>query len=274
MWPLVAAAAASAASSLVGSYLSAEGAKDAARMQAAQEQKALDFQKETWAKTQENMSPYLEAGKRGLTGYESAISGATQPEFTYKLPEFSFSTYEDPGANYQMAQATKALNNSSLARGLGGGGALKAIMAKNQEMAGTAYQNAFNRYLEKNKQDYGFASDAYKRNLEYQNLGIDRQKALMSQGATMASGLGTLGAETSKTVGSTYGNLGSANAAGALGSSNAWTQGLAGATNALGRGIGAYYGQTNPYSTGASTGTPWTTDYNTVGQTNDNLGVA
>lgn len=266
MWPLVAAAAASAASSLVGSYLSAEGAKDAARMQAAQEQKALDFQKETWAKTQENMSPYLEAGKRGLTGYESAISGATQPEFTYKLPEFSFSTYEDPGANYQMAQATKALNNSSLARGLGGGGALKAIMAKNQEMAGTAYQNAFNRYLEKNKQDYGFASDAYKRNLEYQNLGINRQKDLMTQGATMASGLGTLGSETGKNIGSTYGNLGAANAAGALGSSNAWTQGLAGATNALGRGIGAYYGQQNPY------GQSWTTDY--AGQTNDNLGVA
>ena len=267
MIPLIAAAAASAAASLAGSYIASEGAKDAARMQAKQEQKALDFQKETWAKTQENMSPYLEAGKRGLTRYESAVAGASQPEFTYELPKFSFSTYEDPGANYQMAQATRALNNSSLARGLGGGGALKAIMAKNQEMAGTAYQGAFDRYLKQNQQDYGFASDAYKRNLEYQNLGINRQKDLMTQGASMASGLGQIGSTTGQQIGATYGNLGSANAAGSLGSSNAWTQGLSGAANAISKGVGAYYGQQNPYTSN------WNSGYD-LGQTNDNLGVA
>lgn len=243
---IIAAAAASAAASLGSAYMQGEAAKDAASAAAAQEQKSLDFQKETWNKTQENMAPYLEAGKQGLAGYQSAISGAKQPEFKYKLPEFNFSTYEDPGANYQMAQATKALNNASLARGLSGGGALKAIMAKNQEMAGTAYQGAFNRYLSKNRQDYGFESDAYKRNLEYQNLGIDRQKALMSQGASMASGLGQLGSESAKNIGSTYGQLGASNASGIIGASNAWGQGITGATNAIGQGLGAYYGLQRP----------------------------
>lgn len=247
MVPLIAAAAVAAASSLAGAYIGGEASKDAARMAAEQEQKGLDFQKETWAKTQENMAPYMEAGKRGLTGYESAVGAAKQPEFNYKLPEFNFSTYEDPGAQYQMAQATKALNNSSLARGLGGGGALKAIMAKNQEMAGTAYQGAFDRYLKKNQQDYGFASDAYKRNLEYENLGINRQKDLMTQGASMASGLGTLGSQTGQQIGQSYGNIGSSLASGAAGAGNAWNQGLTGLSNAVGKGIGAYYGaqQTN-----------------------------
>lgn len=243
---IIAAAAASAAASLGSAYMQGEAAKDAASAAAAQEQKSLDFQKETWNKTQENMAPYLEAGKQGLTGYQEAVAGAKQPEFTYKLPEFSFSTYEDPGANYQMAQATKALNNASIARGLTGGGAIKALMAKNQEMAGTAYQGAFNRYLSKNQQDYSYASDAYKRNLEYQNLGIDRQKALMSQGASMASGLGQLGSESAKNIGATYGQLGSSAASGIIGSSNAWGQGISGATNAIGQGLGAYYGMQTP----------------------------
>lgn len=251
MVPLIAAAAASAAASLAGSYIGAEASKDAARLAAEQEQKALDFQKETWAKTQENMSPYMEAGKRGLTGYETAIGGAKQPEFTYKLPEFSFDTYSDPGAKYQMEQATRALNNSSLAKGLGGGGALKQIMAKNQEMAGTAYQNAYQRYLSKNQQDYGYASDAYKRNLEYQNLGINRQKDLMTQGATMASGLGQLGTSTGQQVGTTYGSIGSSLASGAAGAGNAWNQGMTSFTNNLGSMMGSIYGK---------------------GQTNNNLG--
>ena len=248
MVPLIAAAAVAAAASVAGSYFGAEASKDAARMAAEQEQKGLDFQKETWNKTQENMSPYLDAGKRGLSAYETGIANAKAPDYTYQNKEFDFSTYEDPGAQYQMAQATKALNNSSLARGLGGGGALKAIMAKNQEMAGTAYQGAFNRYITKNQQDKTFADDQYKRQLEYQNLGINRNKDLMTQGASMVSGLGTLGSTTGQQIGQSYGNIGASLASGAAGAGNAYNQGLTGFSNSIGKGIGAYYGaqqQTN-----------------------------
>lgn len=245
--PLIAAAAVAAAASLAGSYFGGEAAKDAARLAAEQEQKGLDFQKETWAKTQENMSPYMEAGKRGLTGYESSIAGAKQPGYEYKNKGFDFSTYEDPGAQYQMAQATRALQNSSLAKGLGGGGALKAIMAKNQEMAGTAYQGAFNRYITKNQQDKTFADDQYKRELEYQNLGINRQKDLMTQGASMASGLGQLGTTTGQQIGQSYGNIGTSLASGAAGANSAYQGGMKSFSDAVGTGVGAYYGsqQTN-----------------------------
>ena len=202
------------------------------------------------------MSPYMDAGKRGLSAYESGIAGSKQPEYGYQNKDFNFSTYEDPGANYQMAQATKALNNSSLAKGLGGGGALKALMAKNQEMAGTAYQGAFNRYITKNQQDKTFADDTYKRNLEYQNLGINRNKDLMTQGASMASGLGQLGSTTGEQIGKSYGNIGLSLASGAAGAGNAYNQGITSAGNAIGKGIGAYYGS------------------GTGGQTNYNLGTA
>ena len=259
MVPLIAAAAVAAASSAAGSYFGADASKDAARMAVEQEQKGLDFQKEAWNKTQENMSPYMEAGKQGLAGYQSSIAGAKAPEYTYQNKDFNFSTYEDPGAQYQMQQATRALNNSSLAKGLGGGGALKAIMAKNQEMAGTAYQGAFNRYITKNQQDKTFADDQYKRQLEYQNLGINRQKDLMTQGASMASGLGQLGTTTGQQIGQSYGNIGSSLASGAAGAGNAINQGLTGFSNAIGKGIGAYYGAQQQQMP--------------VTQTNDNLGV-
>lgn len=252
MVPLIAAAAVAAAASAAGSYFGAEASKDAARMAAEQEQKGLDFQKDTWNKTQENMSPYMDAGKRGLSAYESGIAGAKQPEYGYQNKDFNFSTYEDPGANYQMAQATKALNNSSLAKGLGGGGALKALMAKNQEMAGTAYQGAFNRYITKNQQDKTFADDTYKRNLEYQNLGINRNKDLMTQGASMASGLGQLGSNTGEQIGKSYGNIGLSLASGAAGAGNAYNQGVTSFTNNLGSMMGSIYGK---------------------GQTNNNLGT-
>lgn len=243
---LAGAIAASAAASLAGAYMGANASRDAARIAANQEQKGLDFQKETWAKTQENMRPYMDAGTRGMAGYESRIASAQAPEYTYKLPEFSFNTYEDPGANYQMAQATRALNNSSLARGLGGGGAIKAIMAKNQEMAGTAYQGAFNRYISKNQQDKNYADDAYKRTLEYQNLDINRQKDLMTQGATVASGLGQLGSSTGQQIGQSYGNMGQTIASGGLGAANAYINAGNSIANTIGQGLGAYYGgQTN-----------------------------
>lgn len=259
MIPLLAGAmAASAAAQLAGSLIGANASSDAAAAAAAQEQKALDFQKQQWATTQGNIQPYLTSGQQGLNSYQSKINSASQPEFNYKLPSFNFSTYSDPGAQYQMQQATAALNNSSLAKGLGGGGALKALMAKNQEMAGTAYQGAYDRYLKQNQQDYGYANDQYNRNMNWQNTDIGRQKDLMTQGASMASGLGQLGQNAANSISQGYGNIGASQAGGIAGAGNAWNQGLTGLTNTVGKGLGYYMNSQTPR-------------YN-FGQTNNNLG--
>lgn len=260
MIPLIAAAAASAAASLAGSYMASEASKDAARMGAEQEQKGLDFQKGVYDTQQKNLSPYMQEGTKALTMYSGLASGAKQPEFTYKTPEFNFSTYEDPGAQYQMQQATKALQNSGMAKGLVGGGLMKSIMAKNQEMAGTAYQGAFDRYLNKNKFDYTTSSDAYKRNLEYQTLGLDRQMDLAKLGQASAVGANAAGSEASKNIGASYGNIGQTLATGGLGSASAWTTGLSSAAN----NIGQMYG----YSQGI--GVPKTGNQ----QTNNNTGAS
>lgn len=243
--PLVASAAASAAAGLYGSMQASDAASRASKAALEQEQKALDFQKGVWDTTQRNAQPYLEAGKTATGKYQQMADTAVQPSYTYKIPDFKFDTFSDPGAQYQMSQATRALNNSSLAKGLGGGGALKAIMAKNQEMAGTAYQGAFNRYLDKTKMDYQQANDEYKRNLEYQNTGLSRQKDLMTGGANVAAGLGTQATTMADTIGKTYGQLGSSKASGIIGGSNALTQGINTGLNGVSNALGWYYGQQN-----------------------------
>lgn len=229
--PLIAAAAVAAAATLAGSIIGANAASDAASKAAEQEQRGLDFQKEVYGKSQENLQPYMAAGKEALGKYQTLASGATQPTYDYKIPEFNFNVNKDPGADYQMAQATRALSNSGLARGVTGGGLLKSIMAKNQEMAGTAYQGAWSRYLDKTKMDYTSANDSYKRNLEYQNLGLERQKGLLDLGQSSAVGANAAGAEAGKQIGASYGQLGSTAASGALGAGSAWTSGLSSLAN-------------------------------------------
>ena len=243
---LVGAMAASAAAGIASSIIGANASKDAAAAAAAQEQKALDFQKQTWATTQQNEQPYLEAGKQGLANYQTQANAATQPTYNYKIPDFNFSTYEDPSAQYRMAQAAKAINNSSIAKGLTGGGAIKALASKSQEMAGGAYADAWKRYLENTQQQYKQAGDIYNRNLDWQNTQLGRQQDLAKIGGTMASGLGTLGAETGKNIGSTYEQLAGSQVGGIAGAGNAVNQGITGVTNNLSKGLGYINGlQTN-----------------------------
>lgn len=233
MVPLVSGALAlSAGAQIASSIMGSNAAKDAAAAAARAEQRALDFQKEQWNTTQKNIQPWIKAGTEGLAEYQNLARTATQPTFNYQIQPFQFSTYSDPGAQYRMAQATKALNNSSIAKGLSGGGALKAIMAKNQEMAGQAYGDAWNRYLENTKLGYGAETDKYNRNLGYQNAQLERQKDLFTTGGTMASGLGTIGTQYAKNVGDTMTAQGASAVSGILGSQNAISQGLTGLSNA------------------------------------------
>lgn len=243
---IVGAMAASAAANIASSAMSANASRDAAAAAAAQEQKALDQQKEIWQTTQNNEKPYLEAGEQGLGNYVKLANESTKPVYNYQIPDFQFDTYSDPGAEYRMAQAAKAINNSSISKGLVGGGAIKALASKQQEMAGNAYSDAWNRYLQNTNNKYKQANDTYARDLDWQNQQLGRQKEIMNQGASVASGLGQIGATTGKDMATTYGNIGSSNASGIIGGQNAINQGITGATNGLIKGIGyLQQGQTN-----------------------------
>ena len=245
MWPLAAIAAAQAASSIYQGISGSNASEKAANAQLGQEQKGLDFQKQVYGNTQANMAPYVGAGANATGELQNRLANYKQPNFNYTQPDFNFSTYSDPGAEYQMAQATKALNQSSLARGLAGGGIAKSIMAKNQEMAGTAYQGAYNRYLNNSNMRYQQAEGDYNRNYANQNNILDRYNTLSQNGQNAAANLGTINTSTGAQVGGQYGNMGSSMASGILGSNNAQQQAISGGLN----GLGKIAGYSNGYST-------------------------
>lgn len=237
---IIGMAAASAAASIYGANKSAEAATDAANTAAASTREGIAFQRDVYNKNQENMAPYMESGKNALATYNEKLAGAKQPEFNYVQPEFNFSTYEDPGAKYQMQQASRALQASSLARGAAGGGFAKALMEKNQEMANTAYGSAWQRYLDKTKINYGQEADKYSRNQDWFNNIMNRYQGQAAAGQSAAAGQGTLGAQIGQNLQAGYNSVGESLASGKLGTAGAWNAGLTGATNALGQGLGAY----------------------------------
>lgn len=252
-------AAAGIASSLASSIIGANAASDAASKAAEQEQKGLDYQKKMYEDTVKRMSPYTQAGSDQLGKYQAGLESQKQQEFGYKVPDFNFNSYEDPGANYQMQRAQKALNSSSLSRGSAGGGFSKAMAEKQQELAGTAYKDAYGRYIDNTKLKYGEATDKYNRDYGYQQDLMNRRQGLISGGQNAAAGLGTIGAETGKGVSQSYGQIGSSLASGSIGSSNAITTGLAGGINQLGNVAGMYFADKNK--------TPWQSNTN-MGGTN------
>lgn len=242
-------AAAGIAASLASSKMQSDAAESAASMAAEQEQKGLEYQKKMYEDTVSRMSPYTEAGKTALGKLQTEMDNQKQAEFGYKVPEFNFSTYEDPGANYQMQRAQRALNSSSLARGTAGGGFSKAMAEKQQELAGTAYKDSFGRYIDTTKLKYGEATDKYNRDYGYQQDRYKLLSGLAERGQNAAGNLGTVASESGKQVGQSYGQIGSSLASGQIGTSNAITTGLGNALNQASSAYGMYLADKNK--------TPW-----------------
>ena len=82
--------------------------------------------------------PWRDAGAKALTGLQDA---------DYQR-DFSASDFQqDPGYQFRMDEASKALERSSAARGgLTSGRFMKELMRQNQGMASEEYNNAYNRF--------------------------------------------------------------------------------------------------------------------------------
>lgn len=86
----------------------------------------------------EDAQPWREAGAKALTGLQD---GDYQRDFT--ASDFQ----QDPGYQFRMDEANKALERSSAARGgLTSGRFMKELMRQNQGMASDEYNNAYNRF--------------------------------------------------------------------------------------------------------------------------------
>lgn len=217
--------------SLFGAGKGASAATQAADIQAAAAQKAVDAQLSMFNTTQTNLAPYRNLGSSTAATLEAALPGLTTMPTTWGMStEFSptmASLEATPGYKFALQQGLQATTNAYAASGLGG-----TITGKSAGPSGplAAAQSTY---------ASGLASQTF--NQQYQNW-LAGQNLQLSQkgqaygflagpttlGETAAAGQGEIGAQTAAAIGQTGMAGAAASAAGIVGSANAWNQGLSG----------------------------------------------
>ena len=174
------------------------------------------------------LSPYMQAGAQGLSQLQAFMGpgGAGTTPFNASMMEA-----QDPGYQFRLQQGAQALERSAAATGgVLGSAQQKALDRYSQDYASNEYQNAFNRYMAGNQQQYNMLSGL----------------ANYGQGAAgQAAGL------TTNVGGAAAGNI----YGGALqGGQNIYGGGLAGGQNIYGGGLA---GGQNTMNAGLAQGNMW-----------------
>lgn len=149
--PFVGAILGSAAIGALGSF-------GAANVQAGAQTQAAQTQQQMFNTITQQQQPFIQAGygatsrlsdllgisgNKGAAGYGSLTGSFTPQDFLSNL---------DPGYQFQLQTGGQAIRNADTP-GVGAlsGPALKDLMAFNQSMAATGYQNAYNRWQTTNQ---------------------------------------------------------------------------------------------------------------------------
>ena len=241
MLPLIAAGVAAAAN-IAASKMQADASEEAASKQAAAQQAALDYTKQRYAEAQGNLAPYLASGVRANQDLSALVAGMQQPTFDYQQQPFTFDAWKDPGAQYALSEADKALNASSIAKGATGGGAVRALQTQAHNLGQTNYQNAFGRYMDTSNMMNTQAQQKYGRGMDWLNTKLGANKSLAGAGQEAAMGLGGFGTQQSNLASGIIGSRGATQAAGTLGVANAISRGISGLGEAIESGVGRYAG--------------------------------
>ncbi len=194
-------------------------ARNAARTQAEAMQYGIDIQNQQFQQSRQDMMPWLEQGKASL-GRLSDLMGQgyfDMPNRDLEGPDFQFNMQMDPGYQFRMDQATKALNRRNAARGNRlSMGSLADMTDYIGNQASNEFGNAYNR-------QYGQYNDQYNRRLNnYQrqaaNLSdqFSRLSGMSGMGQNQASSLASLGQGYASNMGNLYGQKGAAQAGGIL----------------------------------------------------------
>mgnify|MGYP003648873227 CR=1 FL=1 len=192
------------ANALIGS----NAAKSAANTQADAQQRALDLQAQQYQQQRTDLQPFVSAGvgaQNQLLTYLGLPGGTQGADFGKYAKDFGMSDFTtDPGYAFRLAEGQKALDRTAAARGgLMSGGALKAATRYGQDMGSQEYSNAFNRYQTN-------------RSNQLAPLG-----SLLSSGQASATNQASAAGNYGTQAGQGITNIGAANAAGTVASSNA-----------------------------------------------------
>ncbi len=240
------------AGAIGGSLINANAAGNAADKQVTAGNNALQFQEQQWNTQQQNLAPWLAAGKTSLG---SLMQGFTDGTFgPGSIPAFKAPTAAEaaatPGEQFILQQGTKAITNAGSALGnTMSGGTLKALDQYGANVGSTYYQQAYNNAL-----------SGYQAQLAGQTQSYNELAGIAGTGQNAATMLGQQGQAASTNIGTLMTGIGSAQAGGALGAGAAYSGGLGGLSNSVingltlsqllkGSGLGGGGSTPNPIST-------------------------
>lgn len=185
--PLAIAAAAGLGSAAIG----ASSASKAAKAQTRAAQSDLALQEKIYGETTARFEPFLGAGQQGLQAYQYELGLGDAPE--------GYQGYQStPAYDFMMSQGVENIESSAAARG-------------------KLYSGATGTALERFRT--GLVS-------QEQNTFLNRLSGLSQQGQAAAGAQAGAGQAYGQSAGQAYGNIGAAQASGALGVGNAITGGV------------------------------------------------
>ena len=226
------AAGAMALGSIAGGFISAGGARDAARTQADAANSAAALQKEQFDQQMALQEPYRQAGLTGQNrlmellglGGNAGAAGYGQYSRDFGMQDFQ----QDPGYAFRLGEGLKAMGHQAGARGgLISGQTMKGMENYRQGLASQEYGNAFNRY-QTNRQN------------QLQPLGN-----LMSSGQAAASNQAGQAGQYGANAGNLMMQAGQANAAGQMGAANSINNALSSSASAYGNYLQSNQNQAN-----------------------------
>lgn len=231
----------SAAGGIASSIIGSKAAGKASDQQVAQEDKALAVQQQALDYTKGVEAPFVNAGTSSLSGLMDSLKNGTFGPGSLpslNLQPFTLPTAEDaaktPGYQFALNQGEQGVSRQAAAAGGAfTGGTLKAGANFAEGLASNTYQNTVQNALagyqtNTNAQLQQYQAELAKQAQEYQQLITP-----VTIGQNAASGTASNVANLSNSIGQTYGNIGQSQAAGTVGSANAITSGITGATNGI-----------------------------------------
>lgn len=243
---IIAASAISGGASIANGIMGSNAATSAAQTQAAAAAEGANIVNQTennivgeagqmFDTQQQTMSPFIQSGQNALTQINSLMGPGGS--LTQGYQQFDPSQVQfDPGFNYRLNLANQAVQAWGAKTGtFMSGGTGMQLEQNSQNMASQEYQNAYSRALN----TYNTNANTFYQNQANQFNRLATQAGAGQSAATSLSGLGSqyINAITGsqQNAATQTANLltggAAATAAGQVGSANAWTNSLTGASN-------------------------------------------
>ncbi len=216
--------------SLLGGFLGSSAAKSAADAQVkastsavnatnAAKDQALNTQGEVYSTDQGAIAPYQATGAAALgqigTGIEAGGEFNNNPTADQIMAN-------DPGYQFRIDQGQQALERGEAAGGsVGSGGALKAAAEFGQNFASNEYGAAYNRFKQGQQQRFGELTTLA-------GMGQTANNQQISAGQNYANQSGQIDMNAAREDGEYLTGAGNAQAAGDMGTANAWSGALGG----------------------------------------------